>query len=103
MGFRVSLHRPNSGPPMSALGHKQTLRLARIMSAVPSKTDIYDTLIVLAGKMRGKRRQERSRCPRHRRTVGRHEKFSQNDGVDGANVSCAFLGLGLTFSLGFGR
>jgi hypothetical protein len=40
MGFRVSLHGGYLGPPMSALGQKQTLRRVLVMSALPPKADI---------------------------------------------------------------
>ena len=37
---RVKLQGNNLEPPMSALGHKQTSRRDRIMSALPPKADI---------------------------------------------------------------
>jgi len=40
MGLGLSLHGSNPKPLMSALGQKQTLRLASPMSALPPKADI---------------------------------------------------------------
>jgi hypothetical protein len=40
MGLGVSLRGSNSEPLMSAMGQKQTLRLAHSMSALPPKADI---------------------------------------------------------------
>jgi hypothetical protein len=42
MGLGVSLHGSNLGPPMSALGQKQTLRRILVMSALPPKADITE-------------------------------------------------------------
>jgi hypothetical protein len=40
MGFGAKLHGNNLEPPMSALGQKQTLGKARLMSALPPKADM---------------------------------------------------------------